>query len=64
MFGKCLIMNPKSIIMNRRVSNVDFFTILVIVCESFRELDGSKAPDDLSSYAVRLLNETFVVFLV
>ena len=36
----------------------------MIVCETFCELDDSKAPEDLSSYAVRLLTETFVVFQV
>ena len=30
-----------------------FPPFLVIVCEIFLELDGLKAPDDLSSYAVR-----------
>ena len=37
-------------------------TILVIVWESVRNLDGLKAPDYLSSYAVHLLKENFVVF--
>ena len=41
-----------------------FLTILVIVGERFRDLDGPKAPDDLSSYAARLLKENFVVFQV
>ena len=36
-----------------------FSTILVIVCESVRELDVSKAPADLSSYEVRLMKRNF-----
>ena len=41
-----------------------FSTILVIVCQTFRELDGPKASDDLSSYPLRLLKEKFIVFYV
>ena len=29
-------------------------------CETFRELDGPKALDDLSSYTLRPLKETFL----
>ena len=31
------------------------------IWETFRKLDGSEAPDDLSSSAVRILTEIFVV---
>ena len=40
-----------------------FLTILAIVC-NFCEIYGPKALDDLSSYAIRILKEYFVVFYV
>ena len=39
-------------------------TILLLLFENFRKLDGSKAPDGLSSFAVRLLKENLVVIQV
>ena len=41
-----------------------FLANLVIFCGSVRELDASKAPDDLSSNAVRLLKKNSVLFKV
>ena len=38
--------------------------MLVIICGTFRELDGSQVLGDSSSYAVRLLKEIFVIFWV
>ena len=46
-----------------RTSKVYYFlTILVIICETFRELDGPKGTHELSSYAVRLLKENFEIY--
>ena len=49
-FGKCLDMTQK----NEWSKISPFLTKLEINCEPFRELDGPKAPDNLSSYASRL----------
>ena len=46
-----------------KISKISFFlTILVIVCELFRELDGPKAPDNLLGHAVLRLKENIVFF--
>ena len=40
------------------------FSFLLIIFDTFRELDGLGASDDLSRYAVRLLKKNFAVFYV
>ena len=55
--GNCVNMNLKKHEMSKK-----FLEILVIVCKTFRDIDGPKARDDLSSFAVRLLKEHFAVF--
>ena len=39
-----------------------FLANLVLLCDTLRESDGSKASDILSSYAVHLLKESSVLF--
>ena len=48
----------------KKLSNIQkiSLTILLIVCETFRELDGPKNAEDLSSYAVSFLKENSVLF--
>ena len=49
---------PKKIL---KTESFLFLTFLVIVCETFRELDAPKAQDNTSCYGVRLLKKNFVV---
>ena len=58
-------MSGKKLNLNRKMyetSKISFFDNFLLVCESVRELGISKAPEDLSTYAVGLLKKNFVVF--
>ena len=46
-----------------KISNISHFDKRDF-CEGVRELDASKAPDEISSYVVRVLKKNFVVFFV
>ena len=58
MYQKSLNIDRKKI-NYRKISCFDGFRL---VWESVCDLDDPKAPDSLSSYAVRLLKENFVAF--
>ena len=61
MSGKNSQLEPQTV---QNIENFASLTILVIVYESVRGLDVSKASDDLSRYAVRLLKKNIVDFEV